>query len=406
MRVLWFSITPSLYDEKMCGGWVASLEDAIRKYSTDIDLGIAFEHKDNSFKVERDGVVYYPIHKDRNIYDKIRLKIQSSYDWKLLKPYMLDIINDFKPDIIQCFGSECPFALIAKDISVPVVVHMQGFVNIYDMSSSMCCRVTDYYKFYHYNPFSILHFWYRNTKRNSANQREKILMSCNKYFLGRTDWDENIVKNFSPNANYYHCEEALRSDIMDCGLKWSFKKSSQMRLVTISSASSLKGNNLILQTAKILTEFGFDFEWRVAGNVDSFKLFESILGLKHEDYSIKLLGMIDANNVAKELASAEVYVHTAIIDNSPNSLCEAQIIGCPVVSSFVGGIPSLVMNGKTGLFYPFNEPHTLAFLLMNLHNDEDRLSFLSKNERNVAMERHNKQKIINNLCNIYKQIVK
>ena len=63
MRVLWFSVTPSLYDEKTYGGWVASLERIVRQYGSDIELGIAFEHSDRCFKVERGSVTYYPMNK-------------------------------------------------------------------------------------------------------------------------------------------------------------------------------------------------------------------------------------------------------------------------------------------------------------------------------------------------------
>ena len=121
---------------------------------------------------------------------------------------------------------------------------------------------------------------------------------------------------------------------------------------------------------------------------------------------IKLIGRIEASAVAKELAEADVYVHTAIIDNSPNSLCEAQYIGCPVLSTFVGGIPQLVEDGKTGLFYPYNEPYTLAFKLMNIFQNVKLLSYLSKNEILVSHNRHNDESIFLQLFNIYKDILK
>ena len=43
MKVLWFSATPSLFDEQKFGGWIASLERIVLKHRTDIELAIAFE---------------------------------------------------------------------------------------------------------------------------------------------------------------------------------------------------------------------------------------------------------------------------------------------------------------------------------------------------------------------------
>lgn len=405
MRVLWFSVTPSLYDNIIFGGWIASLERIVRQYGEGIRLGIAFEHTDKVFKTERDGVTYYPMNKADTWLKRQRIKLSYDDNWKRLRPLVHGVIADFKPDVIHCFGSEWPFGLIAGEVSVPVVVHMQGFANIYALSSSMCCRTSDEYKYHHYNPLAIAHYWYRSRKTAKADRQEQEVMRRNRYFMGRTEWDKNIVRYYSPGSVYYHCAEAIRPEIVRSELKWSFTPRKKMRIITISSASSLKGNDLILRTAKVLMDFGFDFEWRVAGSKDSFKFFESIIGLRHADLGINLIGYLDADRVARELSEADVYVHTAIIDNSPNSLCEAQLIGCPVVSTNVGGIPQLVANGETGLLYPFNEPHTLAFTLMNIHGDRGLLERLSENELAVSHSRHDEQAIMKRLQEIYTDII-
>jgi glycosyltransferase involved in cell wall biosynthesis len=224
--------------------------------------------------------------------------------------------------------------------------------------------------------------------------------------MGRTDWDKNIVKYMSPFAKYFFCPEAIRSEIYESSRHWTFERSDTMSIITITTANEIKGNGLILQTALFLKRvMHFNFIWSIAGSVQSFKSFEKLLGIKHEDVNIKLLGMIDAKSVAKELVVSEVYVHPSIIDNSPNSLCEAQLIGCPVVSSYVGGIPSLVKNGETGFFFPYNEPQSLAFLLMNLHNDKDLLEKISREEIEVSRERHNPSLVVNRLLSIYNDII-
>lgn len=406
MRVLWFSVTPSLYEEKKQGGWVASLERIVRLYGNNIELGIAFEHPDKCFKVERNGVTYYPMNKVGTRLKRLRLMLNYANDWDFLKPMVLKVIDDFRPDLIQCFGSEWPFGLITNEVDIPIIIHMQGFVNIYTLSSSMCCRASDLFKHHHYNPFFMLHYWYRGLKTDSSNKREQEVMRRNKHYMGRTEWDKNIVKYYSPKAKYYHCEEAIRPEVLHTELSWKFTPRKKMRIVTISSASTLKGNDLILRTANILKDFGFDFEWRVAGNKSNFKLFENIIGVKHNKLNIDLLGFINANKVVKELCEADVYVHTAIIDNSPNSLCEAQLIGCPVIAANVGGIPQLVDSGRTGILFPYNEPHTLAFTLMNIHEKRNLLEKISSEERQVAHKRHDEQKIWQTLYTIYTDIVK
>ena len=137
MRVLWFAITPSLYNEKNKGSWIGALEAAVRKYCPNIELGIAFEHDDNNSRVVKNGVIYYPIKKFKNKWDFYKFKMKYDYEWYLLNHSLEWIISDFKPDIIHCFGSEWPYGKVVSLTKVPVVIHMQGFDNIYIPTSSM-----------------------------------------------------------------------------------------------------------------------------------------------------------------------------------------------------------------------------------------------------------------------------
>lgn len=405
MKVLWLSVNPAKFEERTSGSWIGALQEIIAQHCPEIELGITFEYGSAPFKIERDGVTYYPIQNGNSRWDRLRLKLSPRYEWKLLKPRLEKVVNDFRPDVIHCFGSEYAYGYLQQAIpQIPVIVHMQGFLNIYNASEMQALRVSDYYKMFHYNPLQMLHFRFRYNKNHVKDTMEREIMQLNHYFMGRTEWDRNIVRYYHPEAEYFHCPEAIRKAIKESPVRWKFQPTKTMHIVSISSASALKGNGIILQTARFLKEQGFDFHWRVAGDIHTFRLFESITGISHQDVNIELIGFINATTVAKELAEAEVYVHAAIIDNSPNSLCEAQLIGCPVVSAFVGGIPQLVEDGKSGIFYPYNEFHTLAFTLMNLHNDREKLEALSTYEIERSHLRHDETGIANRLTEIYRAV--
>jgi len=132
MRVLWLATSPSLYLEGKVMGWIGSLEHIIRMHCPEIELGIAFEHVYDKFKVERNGVTYYPINFGKGISNILKLKFNGNNNWFIKRPLLMEIVGDFKPDIIHCFGSEWNWGLLAKETSVPMVLHMQGFINIYN----------------------------------------------------------------------------------------------------------------------------------------------------------------------------------------------------------------------------------------------------------------------------------
>ena len=64
-----------------------------------------------------------------------------------------------------------------------------------------------------------------------------------------------------------------------------------------------------------------------------------------------LLVMTNQGNFLCLFANSHIF-HSSYIENSPNSVGEAQMVGVPVVASRVGGTDSMVEHGKTGFMYP------------------------------------------------------
>lgn len=386
-------------------GWIGALEHIVREFCPKIDLGIAFEYPDIHFKVQKNGVTYFPINIKLKKADILKMKFNGNDNWYLKKPLLVKVIDDFKPDIIHCFGSEWNWGLIAEGTNIPIVLHMQGFVNIYiDSVAKVSIKApTMWYNILH--PRGVLQrkfLKYYDRKRKEIER--KIMHSCH-FFMGRTDWDKSIVKYFSPGAKYFYCPEAIRPAIYHSKEKWTYRKRNVIKIVTIASAGNLKGNGIILETAKILKQMGVEFEWRVSGNKNIFASFEYNTGINAADVGVKLLGFIGVEQVNKELLEAEIFVLPSIMDNSPNSLCEAQLIGTPVITTYVGGIPQMVENNKTGILYPYNEPYALAFKILDLHNSPDKLIKLSENERQMAHQRHNPILLGQRLQEIYTNVV-
>lgn len=432
MRVLWLAVVPSLYDEGKIGGWIGSLENIFRvykkeleqelnsgsdagKYGETIDLGIVFEHKDNK-KAVKNGVTYYPVNGGFTFQDKVKRFFDVSLTWKKLRPRFMEAVEDFKPDIIQCFGSEWPYGLIVEDVKdIPVVIHIQGFLNIYNPTELMAFNDNDCKIYYKWKLLHRLYYSIRSASKNSEQTlaQEREIMKLTHYFMGRTDWDKNIVKYYGPeDAKYFYCPEAIRPAIYDSPVRWTYddqemNSTAVMHIVTITQAGTLKGNEIILRTADFLkNRMGFNFRWRVAGHTAGFERYEFRSGIKHEDVNVELIGMIPAEQVAEELSKAEVYVHPSIMDNSPNSLCEAQLIGTPVIATCSGGIPQLVEDEVTGELYPYNEYQALAFKLMDIHGDKERMEKLSSEEQSAAHIRHDPEKLGRRVIDIYKGVLK
>ncbi len=407
MRILWFSPTPSLYrshsNSHNGGGWVASLETIVRDNSS-IELGIAFMLNEPQFKEKSEGVTYYPINPEpKSFIDKLLRRPDHSLVEKYLK-----IIEDFKPDLIQIFGSENDFGSICSHTNIPVVIHMQGCLPPYHNALfPVGMNTTDFLWRRGLNRQKrLMGLLSDNTFAKRAEREIQTIQSCN-YFMGRTEWDKALVSLFNPKAQYFHCEEALRNSFLTSDRVWSVGNlnSDKVKIISVISNPWYKGMDLILKTAKLLNRFtDMDFEWNVYG-VSDIKFYEYKYKIKAKEVAVNICGSVDKNHLITALLASSCYVHTSYIDNSPNTICEAQILGLPILATNVGGVSSLIKDGETGILFPANDPYMLSHLICKLTSDVVLAHKISDAAINQARERHNYDSIKSRLNAIYKQIL-
>ena len=412
MKVLWFSPTPSLYGENTVhhngGGWVGSLERLLRDTS-EVELGVAFVHEDTVFKSVQNRVAYYPISANNRLFQKIWRKVGLANECDSLLECALDIIADFKPDIIHVFGSEFCFGLLSLSTDIPVVVHMQGSLPSYENARfPPGYSRFDLLRASRGNPLKLYRLLSNDaTFRKRAIREEHILRSCH-YFMGRTEWDRAITSIYNKTREYEFCSEALRPEIFHHAKEWSQRNGARRRIELVSTISMplYKGMDVILKTARLLTqEFGMDIRWQVFG-VDDCKLQEFKAGILSKDCGVFLRGVVEVEVIRDELLNSDIYVHPSYIDNSPNSLCEAQVLGVPVVATSVGGVSSLIEHGKSGYLVPANEPHMMAYRISQLIDDTALAAQFSCCGAQIALARHNPSKIISDLLTIYAKVIR
>ena len=392
MRVLWFSPTPSLYssysNSHNGGGWISSLEQIVRSVN-DISLGVAFKLDGQKPKNIIDDVTYYCIDSKSNGVQKY-----------------IEIIDDFKPDIIQIFGSENEFGDICSHTDIPVVIHMQGCLppyhnalfpvgmNKFDFLIGRGLTLRRRFMGWRSEP----------SFRHRAEREIDTSKACH-YFMGRTEWDKALVSLFNPTAKYFHCEEALRDSFLNMDKHWAPSSQDKIKIISVISNPWYKGVDLILKTAKLLKQFtSMNFEWNVFG-VSDIRFYEYKYGIFANNVNVNIRGSVSKEVLVNELCNSSVYVHPSYIDNSPNSVCEAQLIGIPVLATNVGGIPSLVKDGETGFLFPANDPYMLANLIKMVVNDVSLSGKISSAEISVAKARHNPDSIKTTLLNVYNYIL-
>ena len=417
MKVLWFTNSPCgsvrrFSESVKTGGWMISLEDKIKKVP-DINLFVAYisSKKEQPFKY--DGVMYYPI--DPNIpQNKIgrvlyRFASLKSHE-AILLPQLLRIVNIVKPDLIHIHGTEECFGLILNYINhIPIAISIQGllapykekfFAGISEFKIKKYESLFDKIKGISYiRDYKIL---------TQKAKREINYLNNTKYIFGRTSWDRDITKLFNSKGKYFIVNEILRTPFYQ--VQWNKNKfSEKIKLVSIISIGIYKGYETLLKAANLISKYAnFQFEWNIIGyqlNDRCARLTHKITKLNPTDNNVKFLGRLDAKGIAKVLLDSDIYCHVSHIENSPNSVCEAMILGMPIIASNVGGTQSLLENKLEGLLYQDGDPYVLAANIVYLVSHFNEAKQMGYNARKRALYRHDASRVVRELTSAYNNIL-
>lgn len=418
MRILWLSTNSGLFATNNPqtpyngGGWISSLQQVFASCK-DHKLALAFICNQPLKKTEQNGTVYYPIYEPaKSPFKKIKEYYGGYKRWDKQKHVQEShaVIKDFKPDAIHLFGMENPMASILGNTPIPIAVHLQGLL----APSNNAFFPVGFNKSSFLFPFSINEWVLRNGyiyAKNSIHargEREVELFKRVKYAMGRTQWDYQVSQLLAPQSRYFHVDEVLREPFYKNAGKWHWLNDDQLIIVSTISNTIYKGLDTILKTAKLLKEeTSLNFRWLVVGIKREDKItrfFEHKLKINGSTVDVEYKGVLNAQELCEILLNSHLYVHPSYIDNSPNSICEAQLLGVPVIGTYVGGISSLVTHESTGWLVPANAPFELAYRINWCYKNKNICKSISENSYQAAALRHDKNQILRDLINIYLKI--
>jgi glycosyltransferase involved in cell wall biosynthesis len=238
-------------------------------------------------------------------------------------------------------------------------------------------------------------------------ERELKIMKFSHYFAGRTEWDKSVISVVNSQARYYHTDEVLRAEFYGC--QWRPTFSTPFVIYTTGGAAPYKGLINLLEAVELLRESrSREIKLRVAGRIQGTNMWplvtRAMRRLRLNDV-VTWLGPLSADAIAAELEHASLYVHPSLIDNSPNALAEAMIVGVPCIASSVGGIPSMVRDGIDGLLYGPNDVYSLAGRIAAIEADPSLAASLGNNARERAQQRHNPEAIAKATMEMYTDVI-
>jgi glycosyltransferase involved in cell wall biosynthesis len=108
-------------------------------------------------------------------------------------------------------------------------------------------------------------------------------------------------------------------------------------------------------------------------------------------------------DVPRVIHAFDVFALSSISEGLPLVVPEAMAAALPIVSTAVGGIPSVVDNGVTGLLVPVDEDRVAAALAA-LANDRDRARAMGRAAREIALSRYSADRMVEAYLALYASI--
>lgn len=413
MKVLWFSNTAAnsvkyFKDSTFKGGWLQGLN---KELETKVDLHIAFFNPKGPLVFKYGNTTYYSIipgnWRNRLIYNSL-FNINTEWDDSNL---YIDIIEKVKPDIIDIRGTENGFISICGKTNIPINVDLQGVMSSimkqYNAAFDDNILKSTFLN-YGFNRVSLLpksYFLAKKYLKRKAEREYKNLRYAD-YITGRTDYDRRAAKILAPNSEYYHNDRILKDDFY----KYQWEKTSNkiLQIHTTTSGGVYKGLETIYETAYELNRIGIRFKWNIAGiapNDNILKIIKKQLKNKYNENDINLLGRLNPIELINTMLKSDIFVSASHIENSPNNVAEAMILGMPCIATFAGGTSSYIEDNKNGILIQDGDPFVLAGAIIELNEDKKKACVLGKNAREKAIKRHDKSKIINEILEIYNIII-
>jgi glycosyltransferase involved in cell wall biosynthesis len=125
---------------------------------------------------------------------------------------------------------------------------------------------------------------------------------------------------------------------------------------------------------------------------------------RHSKASLTFTSWI--KNIDYAYAGLDIVALTSLNEGTPVSLIEAQAAGKPIVSTRVGGIQDIVLEGQTAWLSEKNDLQTFTENMLALIEDESKRKMAAQTARDQIFEKFSYQRLVKQTRDLYAELLK
>ena len=313
--------------------------------------------------------------------------------WKIFRKYLpfFFLINLFvkikniKPDIIV--GDE-PNRLnqqliVSGLLKIPYVWHIHNENQFININKQI---------------FKLLFGSYLKTNLHIVSDSKFIL---NKNFANyksiiKDKWDDIPIQaamsNLEPIFNYK--------------VKNHNKPNSQIQIGSIGRLAPVKNYQWLIKIIAIIkNEYNKNIHLSIAGSGEMYGILNDIIEQHKIESCVSLLGNVNREDIPEFLSTLDIYVQSSLSEGSPLTIKEAMAASLPIISTNVGGISELIIDGETGvLVEPNNQIEFIDALNKLINLDIKERSKMGENAFIYAKKNYSIESLADKNRNIYQSL--
>lgn len=369
--------------------WMRYLDLEMQK-RTEIDLHIITLSAavDKDYTISENNVTYHIVKNDIRrlaermpllIFQKLNHKYESFIIKTFIKPKILGLINNIKPDVVNLHGTEGEYGDILNDVRFPSVIWIQGLI-------SNVVKIDN------------------NIKYKSRFNNEVSLLSNQKNFISIPGSMESIIKSYNTSPNFFNIFHPNSDEIF--GMKeLQIEKDSD--LVYVGQIVKRKGTDDFVEAvmklkqeipgirAKIIGYGGGEYQEYIENKIIRYQLTDNI----------KMIGFLpEYKDVLLEVKKSKLFVLPTYVDSGPRSVAESMSMGIPVVSYNIDGLPAMINNGLSGTLVEPGNINALSKAILELLNNDELRKNMSEQAYKFALDNFYAPTVIDKLIEAYKKI--
>ena len=326
-----------------------------------------YQHSDYTSIV---NMIYISSHIDGSKLKKLFMAIKSvnvfMYNCIFNRPNIVHIHSSFGAS----FYRKSIFVKLSNIFKIPIINHIHGaeFDNFYGQASD---RKKKYIRKIYALPtvnIALSHQWKKNI--DSMELKNRI----------------EIVENFANRVN-------ASGDI-----------NKKNNILVLGEVSKRKGSYDIPLIAKEVIKECKDVKFILGGNgdIESLKKIIKDNGLEE---CIELKGWVDGVQKDKLLREAKIFFLPSYNEGMPMAILEAMAYGLPVITTNVGGIPTVIENNINGYVANPGDKFKFAKSILDLLKDNEKYMRISQKNIKDLNDKYSVESHINKIISIYASIV-